>query len=301
MLGTRTALLGGIDRVLGRGEAHAVDGPVDGPPRGVAQSHQGDRRQDGRGDQRHHEDRESPPPNAPRPAVMIPAHAATDTLPAERGERKGPTCECVSRPGGENTAQPASTPRPRRTLRSVTTVAERLTAHDYLAREDRRRTELIDGLVVVNEPTVLHQRVCALIWKMLDSWSTTTEGRGTPSWPINVPLDEANVLAPDVLWFEAPLDLNEANAPRPPDLAVEVRSPSTWRYDIARKRELYETHGVRELWLADTASRTLLVYRRSHPKAGFDVAHELGPADALTTPLLPGFAATVGDLIPAAS
>ena len=181
----------------------------------------------------------------------------------------------------------------------MTTVAEQLSAHDYLARDDRRRTELIDGVVVVNEPSILHQHVCALIWKALHEW--TAAGRGSASLPINVPLDEANVLAPDVLWFETPLDLSEINAPRAPDLAVEVRSPSTWRYDIGRKRELYETHGVRELWLADTASRTLLVYRRSHPKAGFDVALELGPADALTAPLLPGFAATVGELIPAAS
>jgi Uma2 family endonuclease len=39
-------------------------------------------------------------------------------------------------------------------------------------------------------------------------------------------------------------------------MVVEVRSPTTWRYDIGRKRELDERHGVRELWLADTAGRT---------------------------------------------
>ena len=107
------------------------------------------------------------------------------------------------------------------------------------------------------------------------------------------------MLAPDALWFAEPLDLSAINAPRAPDIAVEVRSASTWRYDVGRKRELYESHGVRELWLADTASRTLLVYRRSAPKAGFDVALELGAQDSLRSPLLPGFAAVVGELIPA--
>src|SRR5204862_272616 len=120
--------------------------------------------------------------------------------------------------------------------------------------------------------SVMHQRVSALMWRALDEWTGTPDGHGDASLPINVPLDEANVLAPDVLWFAVPLGLSMVNAPGAPDIAVEVRSASTWRYDVGRKRDLYEIHGVRELWLADTASRTLLVYRRSGPKAGFDVA-----------------------------
>jgi Uma2 family endonuclease len=104
-----------------------------------------------------------------------------------------------------------------------------------------------------------------------------------------------------MLWFEDALPLSAINAPRVPELAVEVRSPRTWRYDVGRKRELYEHHGVRELWRADTASRTLLVYRRSQPKAGFDVALELGADATLRSPLLPGFAVAIGELIPAAS
>jgi Uma2 family endonuclease len=182
----------------------------------------------------------------------------------------------------------------------MATVAERLTADAYLARDDPRRTELIDGVVVVNEPSVLHQRLCARIFRALDDWTATPDGHGDASLPINVPLDTRNVLAPDVLWFAEPLDLRAINAPRAPDLAVEVRSPGTWRYDVGRKRELYEQHGVAELWLADTASRTLIVYRRSQAKAGFDVALELGADATLTSPLLHGFAAAVGELVPGA-
>src|SRR4051794_11014757 len=180
------------------------------------------------------------------------------------------------------------------------TVAERLTADAYLERDDPRRTELIDGTIVVNEPTILHQRVCGLIYEALSQWTRTAEGRGTVSLPLNVVLDDGNVLAPDVLWFDGELPLDAANAPRIPDLAVEVRSASTWRYDIGRKRELYERHGVRELWLADTASRSVLVYRRTGTGVGFDIARELGEAETLTSPLLAGFAARIAELIPVA-
>ena len=34
-----------------------------------------------------------------------------------------------------------------------------------------------------------------------------------------------------------------------PDWGIEVLSPSTAAYDQGIKRELYERHGVRELWL----------------------------------------------------
>jgi Uma2 family endonuclease len=178
-------------------------------------------------------------------------------------------------------------------------VAERLTADAYLAREDPRRTELIDGTIVVNEPTILHQHVCGLIYRALAAWSDGPVRRGTASLPLNVPLDDGNVLAPDVPWFDGELPLDAANAPRVPDLAVEVRSPGTWRYDIGRKRALYERHGVRELWLADTASRTMLIYRRSEPDRGFDVALELTEAQTLESPLLPGFSIAVGAFLPA--
>src|SRR3954470_19672723 len=157
--------------------------------------------------------------------------------------------------------------------------AERLTADTYLAREDPRRTELIDGAVVVNEPTILHQRVCGLIYEALAQWTRTAGGRGTASLPLNVVLDDGNVLAPDVLWFDGELPLDAANAPRAPDLVVEVRSDSTWRYDIGRKKELYRQHGVREIWLVDTARRSVLVYRG-------DEAFEI--REKLISPLLPG-------------
>jgi len=173
------------------------------------------------------------------------------------------------------------------------TAVERLTADEYLARDDPRRTELIDGVIVVNQPTVLHQHVCVRFLMELVRWTETANGRGTAILPLNVVLDESNVLAPDVLWFHGELPLDAANPPRLPDLVVEVRSPSTWRYDIGRKRELYQQHGVRELWLVDTSSRSVLVYRG-------DDAQEHGAEDTLTSPLLPGFAASVGALIPAA-
>ena len=71
---------------------------------------------------------------------------------------------------------------------------------------------------------------------------------------------------------------------------VEVRSPGTWRFDVGRKRDVYEAVGVQELWLVDTPASTVIVFRRSAAESvGFDVDAEFGPGETLTSPLLEGF------------
>ena len=76
-----------------------------------------------------------------------------------------------------------------------------------------------------------------------------------------------------------------------------MRSPVDWRYDIGAKKAGYETHGVAELWLVDTAADVVLVFRRSDPSAPtFDVSLELELTDKLTSPLLPGFELPVEDI-----
>lgn len=105
-------------------------------------------------------------------------------------------------------------------------------------------------------------------------------------------MDEHNLFGPDVVWVA------EERVPNPvagrleglPDLAVEIRSPSTWRYDVGKKRAAYERAGLSELWLVDTGAESVLVFRRSTPGArAFDLELELSGAEQLSSPLLPGF------------
>lgn len=55
---------------------------------------------------------------------------------------------------------------------------------------------------------------------------------------------------------------------------------------------------MRELWLVDTAARSVLVILRTPAAAEFADPVELGADATLTSPLLPGFAAPVAALIP---
>jgi Uma2 family endonuclease len=93
-----------------------------------------------------------------------------------------------------------------------------------------------------------------------------------------------------VAGADAPLD-ERGYLAEPPLICVEIRSPSTWRYDIGRKKSVYEAQGVAEVWLVDDVAEVVLVFRRSTSRQpAYDVALELATSDSLTSPLLPGFA-----------
>ena len=176
----------------------------------------------------------------------------------------------------------------------------RLTAEEYFALPPtEQRTQLIDGEVVVTEASLRHQRITLELAHRLTIWLREHPGQGEAGIPVNVHLDDHNVFAPDVWWVpeEARPARDAKRIVGPPALAVEVRSPSTWRYDVGTKRATYERLGLRELWLVDIEANSVLVYRRSADKAeGFDVALELEAGEVLTTPLISGFSLVLADL-----
>jgi Uma2 family endonuclease len=168
--------------------------------------------------------------------------------------------------------------------------AERLiTADEYLAREfDERFTELINGRVVVNQPLIPHQTIVGRIHLALGNWVNAGAGRGYAWLPLDTKIDDYNVLAPDIVWVaQGHLPPRGARyMAHPPDIVAEVRSPSTWNRDIGVKKNLYERHGVGELWLVDDRPSTVLRYRRSGD--GFDEGEEIAAPDTLISPQLPG-------------
>jgi Uma2 family endonuclease len=173
----------------------------------------------------------------------------------------------------------------------------RMTAAEYIALPpDDGWRELIDGVVVVNEPRPRHGIVFVALSYALKTWINEAPGRGFVLPPTDVDIDEANVFAPDILWVST-LPSADERLPRIPDLCVEIRSPSTWRYDVGTKLVHYQAAGLPELWLVDTVAESVIVQRRSRPGApGFDVALELSGDERLTSPQLPGFAVRVADI-----
>jgi Uma2 family endonuclease len=101
------------------------------------------------------------------------------------------------------------------------------------------------------------------------------------------------ILAPDV-GFIARARMAAAPSKKfvgaPPDLAVEVLSPSETYGKVAEKVALYLQYGTRQVWVVDPMNKTVTVYRRGETRL-HDLHGTLDGGD-----VLPGFSLPIGEL-----
>ena len=165
---------------------------------------------------------------------------------------------------------------------------------DLLDKDEYKNAELIGGQVVVGAPTWLHQRVVVALLGLIRNWAGPGRGEVTFNWPVRIA--ENHGYLPDVAWYAEDRFAAEGAQPDgPPDIAVEVLSPSSRAFDVVRKRADYARIGVGELWLIDPDGPAALVLRREG--AEFVVAADLDADGELTSPQLPGLAIVVGTLV----
>lgn len=176
-----------------------------------------------------------------------------------------------------------------------TVLAKGLTVEQFRAREWPAKVQLVDGAVVADVPADAHQTVAGNIFAKLVTFTGGAPGRGVAGLALPVMVNATNVYAPDVWWAregrpDTSPGTGDGRLAVVPDLAVEVRSPATWRHDSGAKRKHYGEAGTAELWLVDPPARRVVVHRRtSADAAGFDVTRTVTVGDLLLTPLLDGF------------
>jgi Uma2 family endonuclease len=146
----------------------------------------------------------------------------------------------------------------------------KLTYDDYVALpDDGLRHEIIDGEHFVSAaPRLSHQRVASRLHLSLASYVATAELGEVLCTPVDVVLSRHDVVQPDILFLAsatlaAAVSANHRFLGLPPNLVVEVLSPSTRRKDQVFKLLLYERAGVPEYWLVDPDLTTVTVYRRT--------------------------------------
>ncbi len=177
----------------------------------------------------------------------------------------------------------------------------RFTIHDLeLFPQDGRRYEIIDGeLYVSSQPHWRHQRTSDQFAFALHAWDSDSSLGVVISAPgVIFASDEA--VAPDLVWisreqFDRVVG-EDGKFHAAPDLVIEILSPGSENAQRDReiKLKLYSRRGVREYWIVDWPSSTVLVYRRE--QAALHLIATLIGDDTLTSPLLPGFGHRVSDL-----
>jgi len=163
---------------------------------------------------------------------------------------------------------------------------EKMTAEEYLRLpETNLPLELIDGEIVrTPAPLDSHQVIVgnAYLWGR----TTVRTGRWLLS-PLDVYLDDLNVLQPDIAWVapDSACVLREGKYWHgAPDLAIEVLSEGTSKRDRRTKFALYEAHGTREYWLLNPLDQSIELFVRQEER--FVRQGLYYPEDTFTSPLL---------------
>lgn len=179
--------------------------------------------------------------------------------------------------------------------------ARLLSYDDYARRSDPTRGEVVEGrFVVTPAPSGLHQLVVLRLAQRLQNHLDVRPTGTLFIAPYDVVLRAerpAIIVQPDLVFVAAASRhrLTPANLQGPPDLVVEVVSPTSVAMDTVKKRRLYAAHGVAEYWLVWPEAER--VERYTFEAGGqFGKPALLEPGEVVTTPLLPGFALAIADL-----
>ena len=133
---------------------------------------------------------------------------------------------------------------------------------DFVALEEDDLRELIDGeLVEVEVPTKLHEYIVWMLSGYFMSWALPRKaGFGVVSG-FKVRISERRGVMPDLQFFRSTNPAAKGDAvglvDGHPDLAVEILSESSRRYDRMTKLACYASIGVPEYWIVDPGARTL--------------------------------------------
>ncbi len=139
---------------------------------------------------------------------------------------------------------------------------------DYLKWDFEEIVELIKGKVFKKAaaPSRKHQEVSGNLFLILGNFLKGQKCKVYAA-PFDVrfsrnPEDKKvdSVVQPDLSVICDPSKLDEKGCLGPPDLIVEILSPSNNRVELQNKYELYEEFGVREYWVIHPVECTLLVY-----------------------------------------
>jgi Uma2 family endonuclease len=82
----------------------------------------------------------------------------------------------------------------------------------------------------------------------------------------------------------------------PPDVVIEILSPSTRGRDLGLKLRLYEKTGVPEYWVLDPVRKTTRVFRLGPHGYGEGLLLTAAGGDVLTTPFAPGWSLPLSEL-----
>jgi Uma2 family endonuclease len=180
----------------------------------------------------------------------------------------------------------------------LSTKARPITRHEYaMIPVGAPNYQLIEGdLVMAPSPSSFHQDILANLLVIFRTYLREHPRGKVFVAPLDTYMSDINVYQPDLLFIrkENLGIIEEHGIEGAPDLAIEILSKSSAKYDLGPKRSVYARTGVEELWIIDPAKRTLALFRLAEnpdtPLATYKSKQKF------TSALLPGLTINLADV-----
>lgn len=149
---------------------------------------------------------------------------------------------------------------------------KRYTYADYLTWLDDTRRELLDGYVriLVSGESLTHAKTSRQISLFLMNYIEKNNGNCQFFYaPFDVRLPKNGekadnkihtVVQPDICVICDKSKIDKRGCLGAPDMVVEIMSPSTQKYDLNEKFNLYEASGVKEYWVVSPKEKAVNVF-----------------------------------------
>lgn len=172
---------------------------------------------------------------------------------------------------------------------------KRLSINYYKLLPEGAPYQLIEGeLIMTPAPNPIHQIILGNIVEKIRQF---TKGKGLVLFsPVDLYLDDENAFQPDLIFIpnEKKHIIKKDGIYGPPDLVIEILSPSTAHYDLREKFRVYERAGVKEYWIVDPEIKSIEVYGRSEGRFSLLIKAE-GTAEVKSA-LLEGFRSSLDEI-----
>jgi len=178
----------------------------------------------------------------------------------------------------------------------VTAARKRLTYEDFeKIPADGNRHEIIDGeWFMTPAPNLDHQGMVSKLDRRVGNHVEKHRLGRVFVAPTDVVLSKNDIVEPDLVFVSTKNSsiLRKKNIQGPPDLVIEVSSPSTVSLDRGDKLKLYARSGVREYWIVDLFARSVEIREFGRTRR----VRIYKEGQTFTSVLLPGLDISVSDL-----
>jgi Uma2 family endonuclease len=161
---------------------------------------------------------------------------------------------------------------------------------DYLEWDESERCEIIDGEpIMMAAPDFDHQAILGELFYQLRRFLGGKPCKVIPA-PYAVRLNPAEdssdntVLEPDIMVICDPSKITRRGCNGAPDLVIEIISPSTARKDKVVKLNKYQNAGVREYWIVEPDTKTVLICVLDNGRYIFSSYDDTGKAPVSVLP-----------------